>query len=72
MKVYAKREIRNTFGQILYIKGKCYDAEDIGKSHYVINCEILVNEYPIISEKELLRDFYTIDDQRDSQIDSIL
>jgi hypothetical protein len=74
MLIYPKEDIRNPFDQILFKKGKAYECEkvDWDDNEYVVTCELIANEYPIVSIDFIREKFYTIEDIRDSNIATII
>lgn len=66
------------FGQIIWHKEKIYECsllsenEDPLKSDYVVTCELIGNEYPIMEMCEILEKFYLESEIRDKKINNFL
>lgn len=84
MKIYPKEDIKNAFDQIIWYKHKVYECSKLEEQKnfsrestkdfdlWVVTCEIIGNEYPILKMDEILSKFYTIEDQRDMRISEVL
>lgn len=74
MKIYSKEDIKNGFDQIIWYKNKSYECTQIEENRdlWVVTCELIANEYPLLKMGEILLRFYTIEDQRDMRIDDVL
>lgn len=75
MRIWAKEDIKNTYGQIIWHKGKEYEAVEYSNSDfsiYVVKCELIGNEYPSLYLYEILEKFWTIEDIREASINNIL
>ena len=72
MKVYPKEDIRNRFDQIIWYKDKVYECSKLENCDlWLVTCELIGNEYPILDMYEILSKFYTIEDQRDMKINAV-
>lgn len=74
MTLFPKKDIKNMYGQVIWFKDRSYTAIEIlsPQGDYTVMCELIGNEYPILSIEEINRNFYTIEDQRDIRINDIL
>ena len=79
--VYPKRDIMDIFKDAI-LNGKesyrCRKILDIinaingGEDEYVIECELIGGTFPIMKMSEILENFDTIEEMRDSKIENIL
>ncbi len=76
MKLKPKETYTNVFGYIMWDKEKFYTASplpnNLGTDLYVVTCDFIVNEYPIMSLLEILEKFYLEEEIRDNTIKNIL
>ena len=72
MKLFPKEDMKNTYDQILWYKDKEYSYSLYSDEYYVVTCELIGNEYPILTISEVKRNFYTLDEIRNSKVDIIL
>jgi hypothetical protein len=80
MKLYPKKDIKNMWGQIIWHKDKVYNATKMLNppgyenelDDYVVQCELIGNEYPMLSMEEINQSFYTEEQLRDLQINKII
>lgn len=73
MKIYPKEDIKNGFGQIIWYKNKSYECSQMEDyDFWIVTCELIANEYPILEMDEIVSQFYTTEDQRDMRINDVL
>jgi hypothetical protein len=86
MLIYPKEDIINPFGQVLFKKGKGYECEkvtwfdnhlpeennEVFLPNYVVKCELIANEYPILNWEYIKKKFNTIEDIRNNNIETII
>jgi len=78
--VFPKEDIKNVFGNVIFQKDKGYRCspmeyvagEEPIERDYVVECELIGAEYPIMSMLLIKEKFYTIEDLRDNKIENLL
>lgn len=83
--IFPKKEIKNLFGQVIYKYGEGYECRlltlsssgypfesEIKDPHYVVKCELIGNEYPILGIDEIHKSFYINEEWRDSRLEILL
>lgn len=80
MIIYPKEDIINIFNDIIFKKGSGYECEKVywinnnkdNEEYYVVKCELIANEYPILGIEYIKEKFYTMEDIRDITISTII
>lgn len=78
MRLYPKKDYKNVFGGTIWYKDQVYECSQLSegegtlKSYYIVTCELIGNEYPILEMSEILDKFYLESDIRDKKINNFL
>lgn len=86
MDIYPREDIKNGLGDILWHKDKKYECSEYtrirpsqgskrhqkSEHYYIVTCELISNEYPLMTLDEIKVKFYTTQDLRDKNIKNIL